>query len=310
MGHMAPFTTKVRVEQLAAKQGGRLRREQLTHLGLSRDLIRSWVRRQLLIPVRPMVYALGYVRTDLVALTWEAVLYAGPGAYLTGAGGCHHLDLIDYPPRELKVATPWRRRSLPGIIVLSNRPELRELHHGVPVAPTAELMLELAAEGDYNVVRKALSNLEYRRQLDVAALLAVCSRGRRGAVLLRRALAHRLPQLAYARSPLEVAFLLLLEAHHLPLPRLNVRLHGILVDAYWAELGLVVELDGRGNHGTAAQKRRDAGYMETLRHHGLTVRRFDSHDVHARVPATLAALAEVGVVRGRRDPWSACPRSL
>jgi very-short-patch-repair endonuclease len=100
-------------------------------------------------------------------------------------------------------------------------------------------------------------------------------------------------------GPLELDFLLLLEAKLLALPRFNVRLHGILVDVYWKELGLVLELDGSGNHGTTAQKRRDVNYMEILRGHGLSVERFDWWDVHThtRQVLMLAKLAELGVRR-------------
>ena len=297
MGHMAPLSSKVHVGRLAEAQGGRLHHQQLTRLGFGRDLIRSWVARRILIRTRPKVYALGYVRSDLVALVWEAILYAGPGAYLAGSSGAHQCKLIREPPRSVTVATPRNCQSLPGIVVLSRRPPQRDRYAGVPVAPLPELMLQLAAEGDDNLVRFALGNLEYRRGLDVAALLAVCARGRPGSALLRRALARRLPQLARTRSPLEVAFLLLLDAHHLPLPRVNEWLHGIQVDMYWPELGLIVELDGDGNHGTAAQRRRDAANTERLRGHGLTVIRFVSDDVHARPDATLDQLRELGVRR-------------
>ncbi len=294
---MDPLLRKVRARKLAQSHGGRITFAQLRLIGLSAQEIKVWARGGELIRTRPRVYAVGYVRTDLVARLWEAILFAGPGAYLTGASGAQHLGLINYPPRDVVVATPRACRSLPGIKVLQRRPSERRFHSGIPVAPLPELMLELAAEVEFNLVRKALANLDYRRQLDVEALLAVCARGRRGSARLRRALENRLPQLAYTNGPLEVAFLLLLDANHLVLPRFNVRLHGILVDVYWKELGLVIELDGEGNHGTAAQKRRDANDAETLRSQGLTVIRFDWDDVHTHAAATLTSLAEQGVQR-------------
>ncbi len=289
--------SKVRARTLAGHQGGRVSYAQLLFVGLTPDEIRWWIRDGTLTRTRPRVYALGYVRTDLAARNWEALLYAGPGACLAGSSGSQQCELIRYPPRSVIVATPRKCKSLPGIVVLQYRPSARVLYQGVPVAPLPELMLGLAAEGDFNLVRFALGNLEYRRALDIAALLAVCARGRAGSALLRRALANRLPQLARTRSPLEIAFLLLLEAHRLPLPRVNVYLHGILVDAYWPELRLVVELDGKDNHETAAQKRRDASHAKRLRAHGLTVERFDWDDVHTHHAATLRRLRELGVCR-------------
>jgi very-short-patch-repair endonuclease len=296
---MGVSRSKERARDLSEQHGGRITYAQLLRVGLTRDEIAGWGDSGDLIRVRLRVYALGHVRTDLLARVWEAILYAGPGAYLTGASGAYQRGLINFAPRAVKVATPRKCKSQPGIIVLEHRLEVRELHSGVPVAPVTELMLDLAAEGDFNLVRKALASLDYRRKLDITALIGACTKGRRGSRLLRKALHKHLPQLAYVNGDLELAFLLLLEAKLLPLPRFNVRLHGILVDVYWKELGLVLELDGSGNHGTAAQKRRDVNYMEILRGHGLTVERFDWWDVHThtRQVVMLAKLAELGVRR-------------
>jgi very-short-patch-repair endonuclease len=294
---MEGSNAKLRAREFSGDHGGRIGYAQLRHAGLTRGQIEVWIQNGGVIRTCPRVYAVGHLRTDLVARVWEAILYAGPGAYLTGTSGAYQRGLINYPPRAVQVATPRRCKSQPGIVVLSSRPEARELIDGVPVAPLCELMLDLAAEGNYNRVRKALATLDFNRELDIAALLAVCVKGRNGSRLLRRALQNLLPQLAYINSPLELAFLLLLEAKLLPLPKFNVRLHGILVDVYWKELGLVLELDGEGNHGTARQKRRDANYMEILRGHGLTVERFDWWDVHERQTKTLKRLAELGVRR-------------
>ena len=294
---MDPRNAKERARRLAARQAGRITYQQLALAGLTAQRIKVGHRNGDLVRTRPRVYAIGYVRTDLLARVWEAILYAGPGAYLTGASGAHQRELIDYPPRDVVVATPRRCRSLPGITVLPRRPSQRHLYRSVPVAPLPELMLELAATCEYNLVRKALANLDYRRQLEVQSLLAACARGRQGSAQLRRALEQRLPQLAYTNGPLEEAFLFLLETHGLRLPRFNVRIHGILADVYWPELNLVVELDGEDNHGTAAQRRRDARDAATLRSHGLTVLRFDWHDVHTHTAATLQTLVDRGVQR-------------
>ena len=294
---MHPNIAKVRARRLAGDQGGRITFAQLILAGLTPEQVKVWIRNGTLTRTRPRVYALGYVRTDLLTRNWEAILAAGPGAYLTGTSGAHQLELINYPPRDVVVATPRDCRSLPGIKVLARRPAAREIHDGLPVAPIPELMLDLAASEKFNLVRKALASLDYQRKLNRRALLDACQRGRPGSAALRRALIRHLPQLAYTNGPLEEDFLFLLDDHHLALPRFNVRLHGILVDAYWPELDLVIELDGGANHGTAAQKRRDKSYMKILRAHGLTVVRFDSDDVRARPAATLRRLGELGVPR-------------
>ena len=296
---MSPSACRERATRLAGRQAGRITYDQLRRSGLNADDVKLWIRRGTLIRTSPRVYALGYLRNDRLALLWDAVLYAGPGARLAGSSGAHHLGLLARPPAQITVATPRASRSRPGIRVLARRPEVRIIGpDGLPVSPIPELLLELAAEGDFAAVRFALANLEFGRQLDIAAILAVCERGRPGSRLLREAIARRLPQLAHCRSPLEIAFLLLLEAHGLGLPaKVNVWLHGVFVDMYWPELALVVELDGEGNHGTPAQRRRDAANDATLAAHGIGVLRLNWDDVHERAGATLTRLARLGVTR-------------
>ena len=60
-----------------------------------------------------------------------------------------------------------------------------------------------------------------------------------------------------------------------PLPHFNMVVHGVIVDAYWPAAKLVVELDGRDNHSSAAQLRRDKRTDLRLRGEGLTVHRYD-----------------------------------
>jgi hypothetical protein len=295
---MGASDAKERARRCAQRQAGRITYAQLLAAGLTRRVIATWIENGELTRTRPRVYALGPPRTDLAARLWEAVLYAGPGAYLTGASAAHYLGLINFPPATVIVATPRRSKSLPGITVLRQRRAERALAFGLPVAPLTEIMLDLAAREGFNVVRHAIEVLDYRRILDVPALLEACEHGRPGSAKLRRALNQRLPGLNRCKSPLEIAFLLLCEAYRLPLPKVNFSVHGIEADMWWPELGLVVELDGGGNHGTAAQQRNDAEKMATLRGHGLTVIRLDWWDVHEREAATLARLAELGVSRG------------
>jgi hypothetical protein len=296
---MDPRNAKERALNLATRQAGRISYAQLRHVGLSAQEIKVWIRNGGLVRTCPRVYALGPPRGDLAARLWEAVLYAGPGAYLAGASAAHFLGLITFPPATVIVATPRRSKSLPGVTVLRQRAADRVLVFGMPVAPLPEIMLELAAREGFNVVRHAVEALDFRRSLDVAALLDACDRGRPGSAQLRRALNRRLPGLSRCKSRLEIDFLLLCEAWGLPLPKVNFSVHGIEADMWWRELGLVVELDGDGNHGTAGKRRNDAERMAILRGHGLTVIRYDWWDVHdlERQTAMRAKLAGLGVHR-------------
>jgi very-short-patch-repair endonuclease len=189
--------------------------------------------------------------------------------------------LIDYPPRVVEVSSPRAVDSLAQVCVHGRRRDLeRTVHNGLPVTSIPQTLLDLAASAELRLVRKALARLDYLHILNVPALNAICGCGKPGSKALRRALEIHQPRLAYVNERLEEDFLVWCEQQHITLPRVNVRVHGILVDAHWPEHNLVVELDGNDNHSSPAQLRRDRANELTLRAHGLRVVRYDWALVH------------------------------
>jgi hypothetical protein len=231
------------------------------------------------------VFAIGHDAPDRDGDLWEAILYAGPGAMLSHATAAQWHGLIDYPPQVIEVSTPRRIRSLQGIEVYARRPLNRHIHNAIPVTSIPQTMLDLAAVVNFKLVRKALARLDYRQSLDLAALEAICGSGKPGSKALRRALVIHQPRLAHTNSALEDDFLIWCERWDVPPPLVNVRLHGVLVDAYWPDHGVVVELDGKDNHSSRAQLRRDRANELTLRGHGLIVLRYDWDLVHTQPKA-------------------------
>ena len=71
------------------------------------------------------------------------------------------------------------------------------------------------------LVRKALANLDYRRELNIDALRLICKHGRPGSKRLHEALQAHQPQLAHTNGPLEEAFLALLRAPWCAHPQLQ-----------------------------------------------------------------------------------------
>lgn len=69
-------------------------------------------------------------------------------------------------------------------------------------------------------------------------------------------------------------------------------------DCYWPQFHLVVELDGDGNHGTAAQRNRDQRKALKLRAHGLTVVRYTYEQVSYDAAAVAADV--LGQIEQRR----------
>jgi hypothetical protein len=255
-------------------------RAQLHHLGVTDDQVRRWVEGAYLFPKLPKVFAIGHDAPSRHADLWAAVLYAGPGAMLSHATAAHWRGLIDHPPQVIELSTPRRIDPLPGIHVCGRRPLARSTHGGIPVSSIAQTLLDLAATADFKLVRKALARLDFRHELDLAALEAICGHGKPGSAGLRRALATHQPRLAHTNGPLEYDFFAWCERWNVPLPVVNVLVHGILVDAHWPDHGVVVELDGKDNHSSPAQVRRDRANELVLRGHGLIVLRYDWDLVH------------------------------
>jgi len=257
--------------------------------------MRRWIEGAYLVPKLPRVLAVGHEAPASESDLWEAVLYAGPNAALSHATAAHVRKLIEYPPREIHVSSPRDVRSLKNIHVHPRRTVARDIHAGLPVTTIPQTMLDLAATQEHKLVRKALARLDFNRVLDTQALRATCGKGKPGSKALLEALDIHDPRLAYTNGPLEYDFFEWCEHNKVPLPLVNVRVHGILVDAYWPAHSLVVELDGLGNHSTPAQLRRDKANDLTLRSAGLEIRRYDwalvhghPKDVHADLMRALA----------------------
>jgi hypothetical protein len=272
---MGDLKRKERVAELASRQHGRVTWAQLVQLDLDQATLGKWSHSGYLTRVLPRVYAVGYRAPAREAELWAAVLYAGPEAMLSHAtAACWH-ELIEYPPATVEVSSPRDIDSQRGVRVYGRRSLARMVYKGIPVTSIPQTMLDLAAVAEPRLVRKALARLDFRKQLDVSVLERVCGHGKPGSKTLRQALATHQPQLAFANGRFEENFILFCERWKIPMPVFNVRVHGVLVDAYWAQPGLVVELDGADAHSSAAQRHRDKSNDLTLRRHGLAVLRYD-----------------------------------
>jgi predicted transcriptional regulator of viral defense system len=282
----------VRLSQLAGRQWGRVTWQQLVRLGVDKWTINAWLKTGYIHRVHPRVYAVGHRAPSIEGDLAAALLYAGPGAMLSHGTAAWWLGLIDERPSTIHVSTPRRCRSRPGVRVHQRRGCTRTWHKRMPVTSVAQTLLDYAATSSLNRVRKVLANAEYRRLLDLAEVEAMIGRGRRGSTKLRKALRRHQPQLARTRSPIEDTWVFMCEEAGLPIPEFNARVAGWTVDALWRAEGLVVELDGYGNHHTRAQVERDRRKELCLRGAGLMVARYSEgqiEDEPQRVIADVAA---------------------
>jgi very-short-patch-repair endonuclease len=148
------------------------------------------------------------------------------------------------------------------------------VHGGLSVTTVPRTLLDIAPMIPFGRLRRALAEAEYQGLADLDEIGSVTRRGRTGSRALKRALAIHEPRLAQTLSELEERFLALCEKHALPLPEVNVKVCGLMVDAIWREERVAVELDGRKAHSSAAAIERDRDRDLTLRSAGYLVLRY------------------------------------
>ena len=277
---------KRRVAGLAAGQFGRVRTDQLRLLGIGRKLVHDWQNAGYLHPVLPRVYAVGHPGRSTESDLCAAVLYAGPGAMLSHATAAWWLGLLKYAPRKIIVSTPRRISDRDSIVIHGRRELERVWHNGLPATTPSQTIIDYAASGPTDLLRFVLANADYDDILDLAALSNVT--GVAGAPALKTALKIHLPELARTRSGLERLLLTFSQAQDLPIPEVNVHVHGWLVDALWRDQRLVVEVDGPKGHRTPAQLRADHQRDLELRAMGFVVLRYADQQL-IESPAAVAA---------------------
>jgi very-short-patch-repair endonuclease len=128
---------------------------------------------------------------------------------------------------------------------------------GIPVTSVSRTILDLAGLVDRRRIERVMNEAEVqglKGRLSLPQLLERYPR-RRGSAVLRTLLREGTVAAGVTRSRLERRFVSLVETHGLPRPRLNatiaIRGHFPMVDCLWERERLIVELDGRGSHGTA-----------------------------------------------------------
>jgi very-short-patch-repair endonuclease len=192
--------------------------------------------------------------------------------------------------RDRPGITVHRTRSLPPTDVTDIR--------GIPVTAPARTLLDLAASVDRDELERALSEAFARQLVTERELDSVLTRGqgRAGAVALR-ALVEAQSGARVTRSDAERRLLGLISHAGLPLPRTNVRVDGYLVDAWWPEHNLIVEIDGFAVHGQRRAFERDRGRDQRLVAAGRRVMRITWRQLTEepmRVVANLARALERG----------------
>jgi very-short-patch-repair endonuclease len=255
-----------RLADLAARQHGVVATTQLRDLGYSYHAIHTRVASGRLHRLMRGVYAAGHTRISLRARWMAAVLACGPGAVLSHRAAATLWELRATPSGPIDVTAP-SRHNIPGI----RCHWVRSLHaddvtviDGIPVTSLSRTLLDLAEILGPQQLRTSIEAAQRRDLLSIDALDAVIARnpGRHGLKPLRKALGELRDEAPWTQSELERGFLELIRAAGLPEPQTNVVVDGFVVDFFWPEHNLIVEVDGYRYHRTRRSfeddRRRDA----------------------------------------------------
>jgi hypothetical protein len=269
------------IAEIAERQHGVVARKQLLKLGVGRRAIAHRMGSGRLRVIHRGVYAVGHAALSTEARWMAAVLAAGEGAALShrSAGALWGLRATASGRPEVTVERWLPSRRLLLIHQAALPADEVTVERGIPVTTVPRTLLDLATVLDRRQAERAFEEAEVRRLDDALSLADLVERypGRRGTGVIRTILAAGRIGSTVTRSELEERFLAFLELPSLPSPELNVpiamRGSWIVVDCVWRGSGLIVELDGRASHGTAAAFERDRARDRALQAAGWRVLR-------------------------------------
>jgi hypothetical protein len=237
---------------LAAKQRGHLSRHQLLALGLGPEAIKYRLRTGRLHKVYLGVYAVGHRRPHPMDRAMAAVLACGPGAVLSHSSAASLWGFFKYWDEPFEVTLGVNRR--PKEIRVHHchlTPADRTRQEGIPVTSPGRTLLDCAPKvaNPTRLVNDAL----HSPWLTESQLVEASERHSRGR-LVRRIL---FGQAGLTRSELEDKFVAFCKRFGIKLPELNVPMNGRVVDAFFREEGVIIELDGYDFHKDRATFERD-----------------------------------------------------
>jgi very-short-patch-repair endonuclease len=259
---------EVQLAALAVGQHGVVATAQLLAIGYSRHQIDLRTHHAHLHRLRRGVYAVGHTRLTAKGRWMAAVLACGPDAVLSHRGGAALWDLRPAPSGLIDVTAPSpRHRTGIRCHVSHVHPDDRAIIDGIPVTAVPRLMLDLAEIMHPQRLRSTLEAAQHQQRLNFSSFTALFARhpGRHGLKPLTTALATLKDHAPWTQSEFERRFLELVRDKRLPEPQVNVVVTGEVVDCYWPEQNLIVELDGWDTHNTKAQftadRRRDTKHQ-------------------------------------------------
>jgi very-short-patch-repair endonuclease len=229
------------IGDLAEGQRGHVVRWQLLKLGLSAKAIQYRIRLGRLIPVFPGVYAVGHRRPHPMDRAMAAVLACGDGAVLSHGSAASLWGFFDRWDEPLEVIVARHRRpKATRVHRCQLAPADKKRHHGIPVTSPARTVLDCAPR---------VRNLG--RFVKDALLSPWLKEGQLADAIRRyphNPAARRVQEAAFGgpgltHSDLEDKFVAFLKRFGIKMPELQVPMDGRVLDAFYPEEGVIIELD-------------------------------------------------------------------
>jgi very-short-patch-repair endonuclease len=272
---------------------------------MSSQAIRTRVRAGRLNRVHHGVFAVGHSALAPDGRELAAVLACGPAALLSHRSAAQRWEILRSSFGLIEVTAPRPRDPKPGILVHTSRltaPEDRAVLDGIPVTSLARTIIDLAEVLSDRRFAGAVHEAEVRGLFDLSAVEAALARvpGRRGRPRVHRVLALYQPADHELDSDNERRLLELCRRAGLPEPR-PALIGPYRVDFYWADVGIVIEVDGTAVHFTRRAFHEDRDRDRALATRGLLSLRVTEEAL--KRPDALAA--ELRAARRARSPRAA-----
>jgi hypothetical protein len=240
--------TDKKIAVLAKRQRGYVLWRQLIRMGVGREAINRRVKAGRLIRVYRGIYAVGHVPALPQDRAYGALLACGPKAVLSHGTAATVYGIYRRWDMPFEVTAPGLRRRN-GIRAHRGRltHDDTTIQQGLRVTSPARTLLDMAPRLTDKQLRRGLNKLRLSHNLTEEQLRDVLERFPHHPAAQRlRALAgmHR----GATRSGLEDKFADFCERWGLGQPRLNEKINGREVDAYFPNERLIVEVDGYDVH--------------------------------------------------------------
>jgi hypothetical protein len=292
----------VRLAEVAARQLGLVRRQDIAAIGVSDRELEHLVALGLFEAVHTGVLRHVAVPFDRRARMLAAVWGAGAVAVVSHRSAAELWELRDVPRWRPEVTVAGRSRRSPTRVTVHRTDRLDPMDitacGGIPITTVPRTLLDLGGVTDPPVVRQAMQDAVIRNLVAPEDLLCVLERvgrrGRRGTAALRAAVQQSfLDDRLESRLEQELFDLVLRCEVPPPLPQFELCCDDgrkVRLDFAWPAERVAVEADGRRWHATTADFERDRARANSITASGWALYRFGWADVRDRRAGTVASI--------------------